>query len=127
MCSLYKNDFDARIIYMFAFSNASTQKLSVVAGQCASETLNVTINATSSSPAGNMSLLVDNTNFLTTFSPEGNGTIQVNMTYTVGSRRIVERIFVNVSTSNFAAGFFDISLRSEGFEARSKDIYERTW
>ncbi len=123
-----RNDFDSKIVYMFVYANGTTQRFSITVGNFIDDKINVTVNATNSNPAGYLyGNMNDKTNLTREFNATINGTINVTLTYIYRSGNFTERIPVNVSTRNLAAGFFDISLEDSSLYIRSKETYNWTY
>lgn len=121
------SDMDAKLLYTFIFSNASNQIFGVTMGNFLKDTINVTINATNSTPTGYTFTINNTSNISRQFNSSINGTINITIIYTKQNENITERFPILVSTQRFDALFFDITLWSRDEFVRSKELYNRTW
>ena len=112
-------------LYMFAYANTTTGKISVAVGNFLSGDVNITLNATDSSPLGYSFLLSDTQSTAKEFTYNG-GTSEVNITinYTIQSQSDVEMISIIVK--NYTASYFDIRLYDKNIQLRAKESYNRT-
>ena len=118
---------DAKVLYLYIFNNGSTQRYSVTAGNFIDDEINITLNATSSTPPGFLFTLGSRANATREFNASINGTVNITLRYTQQTANITEIFPVQISTANMVAGFFDITLSSGTQFVRSKSIYNRTW
>ena len=124
--ALVRNTRDARVLYVFAYSNTSAQKFSVTTGNYVKDRINVSLNASDSTP--NYSLLLeDKTNATVEFTRTSNVMINITMTYVDSSGSHGETFALNASSQNSLALFIDVALEEDGAFVRSKDIYNRSW
>lgn len=121
------NDMDAELLYAFIFSNASNQIFGITVANFLKDTINVTINATNSTPAGYTFTINNSINASRQFNSSINGTINITLTYSKQNDNITERFPILVSTQRFDAIFFDLTLFSRDEFVRSKEIHNRTW
>lgn len=121
------NDIDARILYAFVFVNSSTQEYGVTVGNLIKDTINITINATNSTPVGYTLILNSSTNATRQFNSNINGTVNITLTYSLHNENVTERFSILASTRRYAGIFFDIKLSSKDEFVRSKELYNRTW
>lgn len=120
-------DISAKVLYVYVFGNGSSQRYSVTVGDFISDEINITLNATSSTPTGFTFTLGSRTNATYEFGSNTNGTVNITLRYTHRNENTTEQFPVLISTSNVVAGFFDITVSSAGQFVRSKSIYNRTW
>src|SRR3989344_956540 len=126
--SFLRNTRDARMLYLFAYSNSTTAKYSVVLGNFLNDNVNATISATNSDPVTAQFVLADRRNATAEFIFLGNGTVELNLTYTV--RNEVRKDLLNITVQSprlFMTLFTDITLEGNNIIVRHKDIYNRTW
>lgn len=121
------NDIDAKVLYAFVFVNSTNQQFGVTVGNFLKDAINVTINATNSSPSGYTFTINNNVNVSRQFSSNINGTVNITLAYTQQNENITERFSMLASTQRFVAGFFDITVESKDEFVRSKEVYNRTW
>jgi len=121
------NDIDARILYVFVFVNSSNQAFGVTTGNLLREAINVTINATNSTPTGYTFIMNSSFNTSREFQSSINGTINITLTYSRQNSNITERFPILVSTIRSAAIFVDARVHGENAFVRAKEIYNKTW
>ena len=121
------SDINAKVLYVYIFGNGSTQRYSIAIGNFINDEINITLNATNSTPAGFLFTLNSMQNTTREFNSSINGTISITLRYTQPAENITEQFPVLISTSNIVAGFFDITVFSAAQYVRSKSIYNRTW
>jgi hypothetical protein len=117
-----RGDFDGTILYVFAAANG-TENFSLTLGNFMQGNVSGTMAFTGATPPSVSFQLGDRTN--TTYTLSGTGWVSVTLNYTLNSP-VGEKFYLDTSR-NYAAGFFDISLRSKGMMVRSKSYYNRTW
>ncbi len=121
------SDISAKVLYVYVFGNGSTQRYSATIGNFIEDEINMTVNATSSTPTGFTFTLNSMANATYEFNSSINGTINITLRYAYRNDNVTERFPVLISTSNVVAGFFDITVSSGDQFVRSKSVYNRTW
>ena len=112
-------EFDARILYVFIFSNGTTSNFSATVGNFARNNISGTFNVTGSTPPGRTFALNHTRDAALEFNTTS-GWINVTLNYTIQNRETVERFSFNASTRNYAIGFFDVSFQERGFFSKFK-------
>jgi hypothetical protein len=120
-------DAGAKLLYAFVFANSSTQRFGVTVGNFLKDTINITINATNSTPAGYSFAVNDKINASREFQSNINGTVNITLTYSYQNENITERFPIIASAQRFASVFVDATLEISGEFIRSKEFYNRTW
>lgn len=126
--SFLRDDTDIKVLYLYVFVDGTSQRYSVTVGNYLKDTINATVNVTSSSTTGYAyGNINDRENATTQFSATANGTVTVNLTYLLRTDNMTETVPINVSTSNFTLILADITLGSGDAVVRAKEVYNRTW
>jgi hypothetical protein len=123
----YRRESDSRIFYAAAMLNGSTQRFSIDVGNYLKDSINITINATDSTPSSIQFVLDDKTNRAVDFLATINKMVDITLDYSSGNARTVERFSLNSSSRNVMLLFSDVSLKDGTYEIRLKDVYNRTW
>lgn len=112
-------------LYMFAYANTTTGKISVAVGNFLAGDANITLNATDSTPLGYSFLLQDMQSTVKEFTYTG-GINEVNITinYTVHSQSDLEMMHVMIK--NYTVSYFDVRLYDKNIQLRAKEVYNRT-
>lgn len=126
---LLRNTGDVEVFYAFAFYNGTTGLYSLTVGNFLRDSINLTLNASNSQPAGfNVDVVDDRKNETRTFgTPEILGTAEVNITYVIRNENVTEVLPVTVSGRNYIALFYDIKVREGSDFIRVKEVYNITW
>ncbi len=122
-----RNDLDASILYVYIVANGTNNKYSVTIGNFLQDRVNVTYNATGSSPGGNVFIVEDKQNATNEYTSSVTGTINVNITYTSQNQDTTERFNITTNAKNNIFLFTDITVRSNDLFVRGKDIYNWSW
>ena len=120
-------DMDVSIMYMYIVANGTNNKYSVTIGNYLQDRMNITFNATSSTPGGNIFLVEDKKNATNEYTSSINGAIGINLTYTSKNQDTTERFNITTNAKNNIFLFTDVTVRSNEFFVRGKDIYNLTW
>src|SRR3989338_4574585 len=123
---LVRSEFDARILYVYIFSNGTSGNVSVTIGNFMKNNMSGMLNVTSATPTGRTFTLNDTHNVTLEFNLTS-GWINATLNYTMQNSETVERLYFNASTRNYVLGFADMTLQERGFMVRSKSVYNRTW
>ena len=123
---LVRSEFDARILYVYIFSNGTSGNVSVTIGNFMKNNMSGALNVTSATPTGRTFTLNDTHNVTLEFNLTS-GWINATLNYTMQNSETVERLYFNASTRNYVLGFADMTLQERGFMVRSKSVYNRTW
>ena len=126
--SFLRNEADSRIFYAVAYVNGTTQAYSVNVGNYLGRKINVTLNATDSTPSSAFAYLDDRKNSTMHFL-SGISSCMINLTlsYKKGGGSVQERFSVNVSDKRYMAEFVDVTMIDTGFTMNAKEVFNRTW
>ncbi len=122
-----RDDLDVSIMYVYIVANGTNQNYSVTVGNFLKDRMNVTFNATNSTPANSVYIAEDKQNISTSYNITGNGTISVNVSYTSQNQDTAEKFNITDNTKNNIILFTDITVRSNEFFVRGKNIYNWSW
>lgn len=122
-----RDDLDISIMYVYIVANGTNQNYSVTVGNFLKDRMNVTFNATNSTPANSVYIVEDKQNISTSYNITGNGTISANVSYTSQNQDITEKFNITDNTKNNIFLFTDITVRSNEFFVRGKNIYNWSW
>ena len=121
-----RGQFDSKMLYVFIFSNGTTNNISVTIGNYLQNNISGVINLTDSTPTGQIFNLNDKS-YVTVRFNASQTILNFTINYTLQNRETVEKLYVNSSTRNHVAAIFDITLQDTGVTLRSKSVYNRTW
>ncbi len=122
-----RSEFDSNVFYVVALYNKSDQRYSVIVGNYLDRAVNVTVNATSSTPSSNYTFLGDKQSSSLYFSSSVNGTVNITVYYKKGAEDVTEIFSLAAAGRNSTAGIFDVTLRGERSSINRKETYNRTW
>ena len=130
---LLRNTADVEVFYVFAYFNASDKNYSLTIGNYLKDSINVTVNASSSDPAGIFIGVIDDrknetrTSAHTITSSPLSGTVLVNVTYTIKGSNVMEAVPVTISNRNYLILLYDIKVKEGNDFVSVKDTYNVTW
>ena len=130
---LLRNTADVEVFYVFAYFNASDKNYSLTIGNYLKDSINVTVNASSSDPAGIFMGVIDDrknetrTSAHTITSSPLSGTVLVNVTYTIKGSNVMEAVPVTISNRNYLILLYDIKVKEGNDFVSVKDTYNVTW
>lgn len=128
LTSFVRNTRDAEILYVFAYANGSTGKYGVTVGNFLDDKINATVSGTNTAPASSQFILDDRKNQTLEFNFTANGTVELNLTYTMANNDRKEIMNITVqSPSLFVGLMIDLTLEGNNIRVRYKDLYNRTW
>jgi len=112
-------------LYMFTYANTTTGKISVAVGNFLASGVNITLNATGSTPLGYSFLLQDMQSTVKEFT-YNSGISEVNITinYTMQPQSDLE--MVHVIIKNYTVSYFDVRLHDKNIQLRAKEVHNRT-
>jgi hypothetical protein len=114
---------ESSVLYVFTYFNAS--KYSVTIGNFLDDKINVTINASNSLPTGyQIGVMDDNTYQTVEFTATGSA--ELTLTYNLRGN-VYNETLPATAGSNFAQGFFDITLEQDDVLIRRIGTYNMTW
>src|SRR3989344_5275074 len=116
-----RNERSIEILYVFVYMNDSNDRYSVTVGNFLNDNINITVNASTSSPGQVSFLLNDKKNTTSHFSATISGTINITLTQKRIDTITTERFTID-SRKNMTASFFDLTL-IENTEIRVKSVY----
>ena len=122
-----RSEMPSNVFYAIAFVNGTNQRYSLNVGNYLNRRINITVNATDSTPLGNNAFLDDMKNSTFHFSSSINGTINVTINYRAGNTDVTEKFGINSSAKNFIRAFFDVTVIDGSSQINIKDTYNRTW
>ena len=117
---------NAKILWVSVYVNGSSGNYSVNIGNYLQRNIYFNVSPTSSSPTSAAVFIPDYSNSSLLFSAQSNCTINLTLTYSSDGSQVQDTFQFAVSNSSSVAGFFDISLLSDGFMARTKRSYQVT-
>ncbi len=120
-------DTGAKLLYAFVYVNGTSQKFSVTVGNFLKDEINVTINATDSTPAAFSFLMNSSMNATNEFQSDISGMVNMTLSYSQSEGNSTERFSISTSAQRYAGAFFDIKIESNDEFVRSKEFYNRTW
>ncbi|KHO48150.1 MAG: hypothetical protein QT00_C0001G0163 [archaeon GW2011_AR5] len=123
---LVRSEFDAKVLYVYIYSNGTSSNVSVTIGNFMKNNMSGVLNITSATPTGRTFSLNDTHNTTLEFNLTA-GWLNATLNYTMQNRETVERLYFNASTRNYVLGFTDMTLQERGFLVRFKSTYNRTW
>jgi len=123
LSSFLRGEMDVEVFYAVIFVNGTTQNYTAAAGNYLDRSINVTLDATGSTPSTASAFLTDKNSTSFFFNTSTSGIVFVNLSYS-GTK---ESLAVNVSSRNFMIGLFDLTVKDAGSYIRIKDTYTRTW
>jgi hypothetical protein len=124
--NLIRNNLDSKILYIYIFTNSSTNKYSVTTGNFLNDRINILVNVTGSTTAGYLfGLTDDKTNVTAEFQASPGGVVNITLTYSTQTEQVIELFSANTS-KNSVIQFTDITLYSDNILLRTKDIFNRT-
>lgn len=126
LSQLVRDDINSRILYAIIFVNGTSSNFSVTVGNYAGDEINVTVNATGSTPAGSNLLVADKTNS-TAFFNSSAGLRTITLAYTIRNETLREEFALNITSSYKLQIFYDITLSNSQMLARKKVLYNTTW
>ena len=119
-----RNERSIEILYVFVYMNDSNDRYSVTVGNFLNDNINITVNASTSSPGQVSFLINDKKNTTSHFSATISGTINITLTQKRIDTITTERFTID-SRKNMTASFFDLTL-IENTEIRVKSVYNVT-
>ncbi len=123
--SFLRNETGIEALYVFAYANGTSY--SVTTGNFLGNKINITLNASDSSPAQSLvGVINDKTNSTKGFVSSINGTVTISVNYKIGSEEISERVALPIANNSLAA-FIDVRLSASEMTIRSKSLFNRTW
>ncbi|MBI2578160.1 MAG: hypothetical protein HYW26_00460 [Candidatus Aenigmarchaeota archaeon] len=126
-----RGEEDIEILY--ALVSVNNTKYTVTVGNFLNDNINVTVNATDSTPSSAaMGIVNDKTNASASFtSSVSSGVVNVTLIYARRSDNVIEAIPARIAppTQEKSAlhGFFDIKLKSREDFLRIKNTFNATW
>ncbi len=119
---------DVEAFYAFVFYNSTNNKYSITIGNFLKDSINLTLNASNSLPAGFfVGVIDDKKNATRTFEATIiSGVAQVNVTYAIRNENVTEVMPVTISR-NYVMLLYDIKLKEGSDFIRVKDTYNITW
>lgn len=122
-----RDDTDIAVMYIYIVANGTNQRYSATIGNYLQDRMNITFNATSSSPGSRLFIIEDRANLTREYNSTINGTISINVTYTSQNLETTERFNITDNTKSNIFLFTDITVKSDDLYARGKDFYNWSW
>ncbi|MFH0832697.1 MAG: hypothetical protein V1900_03200 [Candidatus Aenigmatarchaeota archaeon] len=116
---------DAKLLYVFVFNNATSQRFAATIGNFLNDKINVTLNATDSGLGYNF-VVDDEKNITKIFQSTINGTVNLTFIYEIRGENVTEAFRITTD-KNLVFAFFDVQLEDSRALVRSKDIYNWSW
>lgn len=124
--NVLKNSLNIKILYIYIYTNGSTNEYAVTVGNFINDRINLLVNVTDSTSLGHLFGLTDpNKNVTAFFTSSGGGIVNVTVTYDTQTDQIYEFFIVNTSRTSVIL-FTDTTIYNDNILIRSKDIFNRT-
>ncbi len=126
-----RGEEDIEILYVFVYVNNTIY--SVTTGNFLNDRINVTVNATTSTPASaSIGVLEDKTNQTRNFAADiTSGAVNITVIYKMQNEEVTEKFPIRVGLTtqerSMLQGFFDIKFKSKDDFIRIKNTFNLTW
>jgi hypothetical protein len=124
--NLIRNSLDAKVLYVYIYTNGSANKYTVTVGNFIDDRINLLVNVTGSTTLGYLFGLTEPNKNVTAFFTSTGDMVDITVTYDTQTEQIYELFKVNTSRTSITL-FTDTTVYNDNILVRSKDIFNRTW